>query len=93
MPGSTFGQLFRLSTFGESHGGAVGVRGDLPAAAHHRLLVRCLDLAEAPDHVGGVDQGRKREKGDCIDPTDLFSTTPSAKDLFNHSQYDVMPTV
>lgn len=25
MAGSTFGQLFRLSTFGESHGGAVGV--------------------------------------------------------------------
>lgn len=25
MPGSTFGTLFRISTFGESHGGAVGV--------------------------------------------------------------------
>jgi chorismate synthase len=25
MPGSTFGHLFRLTTFGESHGGAVGV--------------------------------------------------------------------
>lgn len=25
MAGSTFGQLFRISTFGESHGGAVGV--------------------------------------------------------------------
>jgi chorismate synthase len=24
MPGSTFGQLFRVTTFGESHGGAVG---------------------------------------------------------------------
>jgi len=25
MPGSSFGQLFKISTFGESHGGAVGV--------------------------------------------------------------------
>lgn len=25
MPGSTFGHLFRITTFGESHGGAVGV--------------------------------------------------------------------
>ena len=25
MPGSTFGNLFRITTFGESHGGAVGV--------------------------------------------------------------------
>lgn len=25
MPGNTFGQLFRITTFGESHGGAVGV--------------------------------------------------------------------
>ncbi len=25
MPGSTFGSLFRITTFGESHGGAVGV--------------------------------------------------------------------
>ena len=25
MPGSTFGQLFKLSTFGESHGPAIGV--------------------------------------------------------------------
>ena len=25
MAGSSFGQLFKLSTFGESHGGAVGV--------------------------------------------------------------------
>ena len=25
MPGSTFGTLFRITTFGESHGGAVGV--------------------------------------------------------------------
>lgn len=25
MPGSTFGQLFRITTFGESHGGGVGV--------------------------------------------------------------------
>ncbi|MGM0462935.1 MAG: chorismate synthase, partial [Fibrobacterota bacterium] len=24
MSGSTFGNLFRISTFGESHGGAVG---------------------------------------------------------------------
>ncbi|MFW6337410.1 MAG: chorismate synthase, partial [Alkalispirochaetaceae bacterium] len=25
MPGSSFGQSFRITTFGESHGGAVGV--------------------------------------------------------------------
>ncbi|HQO37186.1 MAG TPA: chorismate synthase, partial [bacterium] len=25
MPGNTFGQMFRITTFGESHGGAVGV--------------------------------------------------------------------
>ena len=25
MSGSSFGQLFRVTTFGESHGGAVGV--------------------------------------------------------------------
>jgi chorismate synthase len=25
MPGSTFGTMFKISTFGESHGGAVGV--------------------------------------------------------------------
>jgi chorismate synthase len=25
MPGNSFGHLFKISTFGESHGGAVGV--------------------------------------------------------------------
>ena len=25
MAGNTFGQLYRITTFGESHGGAVGV--------------------------------------------------------------------
>src|SRR5258708_4903078 len=25
MPGNSFGQLFKITTFGESHGGAVGV--------------------------------------------------------------------
>src|SRR3984885_9501071 len=28
MPGNSFGQLFRITTFGESHGEAVGVIGD-----------------------------------------------------------------
>ena len=25
MPGNSFGHLFKIATFGESHGGAVGV--------------------------------------------------------------------
>src|SRR3989344_6107999 len=28
MPGNLFGQLFRITSFGESHGGAVGCGGD-----------------------------------------------------------------
>jgi hypothetical protein len=41
----------------------------------------------------GVDQDRKREEGDCIDPTDLSTMTPFAKDLFSHFQYTLMHIV
>lgn len=46
MSGNTFGQLFRLTTFGESHGGAVGVVVDgCPAG----LALDCLDIQRELD--------------------------------------------
>lgn len=66
MPGNSFGQLFRLSTFGESHGGAIGGMIDgCPAG-----LV--LDLAAIQAELdrrrpGSTPLGTTRTEGDVVE--------------------------
>lgn len=52
MAGSSFGQLFKLSTFGESHGGAVGVvlDGAPPAWSSARPTCRRNSTAASRDN-------------------------------------------
>ena len=46
MPGNTFGSLFRITTWGESHGGAVGVVVD---GCPPRLALSEADVQEELD--------------------------------------------
>lgn len=66
MPGNTFGQLFRLITFGESHGGAIGgVLDGCPAGLE-------LDLAAIQQELdrrrpGSTPLGTARNEGDVVE--------------------------
>jgi chorismate synthase len=66
MPGNSFGQLFRLTTFGESHGGAVGgVLDGCPAGLE-------LDLAAVQRELdrrrpGSTPLGTARKEGDEVE--------------------------
>lgn len=66
MPGNTFGQLFRLTTFGESHGGAIGgVIDGCPAGLE-------LDLAAIQQELdrrrpGSTPLGTARNEGDVVE--------------------------
>jgi hypothetical protein len=79
--GSSFGQLFRITTFGESHGGGVGVvigwRSACLTSDPRRLRREYLDnLApqfeeEHPDFVAGYHQARQIiDRGHNNPPTD-----------------------
>ena len=66
MPGNSFGQLFRLTTFGESHGGAIGgVIDGCPAGLE-------LDLAAIQQELdrrrpGSTPLGTARNEGDVVE--------------------------
>lgn len=66
MPGNTFGQLFSLTTFGESHGAAIGgVLDGCPAGLQ-------LDLAAVQQELdrrrpGSTPLGTAREEGDRVE--------------------------
>ena len=57
MSGNTFGRLFRLTTYGESHGPALGgVVDGCPAgiALSEELLQKELDRRHGRDHAQGA---------------------------------------
>lgn len=66
MPGNSFGQLFRLTTFGESHGGAIGgVLDGCPAGL-------ALDLSAIQQELdrrrpGSTPLGTARQEGDVVE--------------------------
>jgi len=51
--GSVYGHLFRISTFGESHGGGVGVvlEGCPPGWRSTSKRSNAISIAAAPDRV------------------------------------------
>ena len=66
MPGNTFGQLFRLTTFGESHGVAIGgVVDGCPAG----LRVSLAAVQEELDRrrPGSTSLGTKRSESDTVE--------------------------
>jgi chorismate synthase len=86
MPGNTFGQQFRLTTFGESHGTALGgVIDGCPAG----LVLDPAAVQEELDRrrPGSTSLGTARNEGDrveflsgVIDPALLNDTTCQAKE-------------
>lgn len=73
MPGSSFGQRFRVTTFGESHGGVVGVVVDGCPAGHpfpHERIA--AQLARRRPGQGRLSSARREpdaiEVGSGIDP-------------------------
>ena len=62
MPGNSFGQLFRITTFGESHGGAVGVviDGCPPGLAISEAEIQ-IDLDRRKPGQSAITSPRKEE--------------------------------
>lgn len=66
MPGNTFGQIFRLTTFGESHGAAIGgVVDGCPAG----LRISAAAVQEEIDRrrPGSTSLGTKRSESDTVE--------------------------
>ncbi len=88
MPGNSFGHLFRLTTFGESHGAAIGgVIDGCPAG-----LV--LDLAAIQQELdrrrpGSTPLGTTRSEGDVVE---LLSGILATDDLRSEDTGEMVPT-
>lgn len=66
MPGNTFGQLFRLTTFGESHGAAIGgVVDGCPAGL--TLDVAAIQQELDRRRPGSTPLGTARNEGDVVE--------------------------
>ncbi|MEZ4756595.1 MAG: chorismate synthase [Flavobacteriales bacterium] len=66
MPGNTFGQLFRLTTFGESHGAALGgIIDGCPAGLELDLAVVQQELDRR--RPGSTSLGTARTEGDRVE--------------------------
>jgi chorismate synthase len=64
MPGNSFGQQFRITTFGESHGEGLGVVIDgMPAGLEVNLDALSLELKRRAPGQHKVHTGRKEEDG------------------------------
>lgn len=83
MPGNTFGQLFRLTTFGESHGSALGgIIDGCPAGLE-------LDLAAVQQELdrrrpGSTALGTARNEGDRVE---FLSGIVDAKLVSEHPEW------
>lgn len=88
MPGNSFGQLFRLTTFGESHGAAIGgVIDGCPAGLE-------LDLAAIQQELdrrrpGSTPLGTARSEGDVVE---LLSGVLATDDLRSDDTGEMVPT-
>ncbi len=79
MPGNTFGQLFRLTTFGESHGGAIGgVIDGCPAGLELDLTAIQQELDRR--RPGSTPLGTARNEGDVVEFLSGVLETPEALD-------------
>ena len=66
MPGNTFGQLFRLTTFGESHGAAIGgIIDGCPAGLELDLAAIQAELDRR--RPGSTPLGTARTEGDVVE--------------------------
>ncbi|MEM9459236.1 MAG: chorismate synthase [Myxococcota bacterium] len=103
MPGSSFGERFRVTTFGESHGGVVGVVVDGCPAGHpfpHERIA--AQLARRRPGQGRLSSARREpdaiEVGSGVDPdTGRTLGTPIAMWVRNKdaksSHYDELQTL
>jgi chorismate synthase len=79
MPGNTFGQVFRLTTFGESHGAAIGgVIDGCPAGLELDLAAIQAELDRR--RPGSTPLGTARTEGDVVEfMSGLFATPGQAR--------------
>jgi chorismate synthase len=88
MPGNTFGELFRITTFGESHGTAIGgVIDGCPAGLH-------LDLEAIQGELdrrrpGSTPLGTTRNEGDVVEF--LSGILPGSYEIYEDGEF-VMAT-
>lgn len=64
MSGNTFGRLFRLTTYGESHGPALG--GVVDGCPRHRPLGGTAPEGARPAASGGGTAGTTRKEPDAV---------------------------
>jgi chorismate synthase len=75
MPGNTFGQVFRLTTFGESHGAAIGgVIDGCPAGLELDLVAIQAELDRR--RPGSTPLGTARTEGDVVEFMSGLIATP-----------------
>ena len=90
MAGSTFGQIFKISTFGESHGQAIGVVIDgCPAGLHLDLEAIQRDLdRRRPGQSRIVTQRKEEDSFKILSGVfeDTTEGTPIALVIFNKDQ-------
>lgn len=77
MPGNSFGHLFRLTTFGESHGGAIGgVLDGCPAGLELDMAAIQAELDRR--RPGSTPLGTARTEGDVVEFLSGLVATPLA---------------
>ena len=90
MSGNVFGRLFRISTFGESHGKAVGVTIDgCPAGVKIDLEAIQKDLSRRrPGQSSIVTQRKEEDRVDILSGVmdDLSTGTPISLIIYNKDQ-------
>lgn len=88
MPGNSFGQLFRLTTFGESHGTAIGgVIDGCPAGLELDLSAIQAELDRR--RPGSTPLGTARREGDVVE---LLSGVLATEDLHGDATDEMLPT-
>ncbi len=80
MPGNSFGQIFRLTTFGESHGGAIGgIIDGCPAGLELDLQAIQAELDRR--RPGSTPLGTARNEGDVVEFLSGITATPDPSTL------------
>jgi len=89
MPGNSFGQLFRLTTFGESHGAAIGgVIDGCPAGLELDMVAIQVELDRR--RPGSTPLGTTRSEGDVVE---LLSGILASEELRNDDNGEMVPSV
>lgn len=92
MPGNSFGQFLRLTTFGESHGGAIGgVLDGCPAGLELDMAAIQAELDRR--RPGSTPLGTARQEGDVVEFLSGLIATPGASTPLSEARSGGMITL